>query len=132
MKKADLSARRMAEKYGRRSELLARLLLMLKGYRILGSRVRTKAGEIDFIARSPSGILCFVEVKARGTSETALTAVRIPQQSRIARAAQLYVAQRPGVAAKGVRFDVVTCHARSLPRHIPDAWRPEDWRGHAA
>ena len=29
------------------------------------SRVRTHAGEIDLIARSPDGILCFVEVKAR-------------------------------------------------------------------
>jgi putative endonuclease len=104
---------------------------MLKGYRILGTRIRTRAGEIDLIARTPSGILCFVEVKAREARETALTAVRIPQQTRIARAAQLYVAQRPELASKGFRFDVITCPARGLPRHIPDAWRPEDWRGPA-
>ena len=44
-------ARRLAaEKRGRRSETFAALLLMLKGYRILGRRVRTHAGEIDLIA----------------------------------------------------------------------------------
>ena len=131
MRTVDLAARRTAEKRGRRSEFLARMLLMLKGYRILGNRVRTKAGEIDLIARSPSGILCFVEVKAREARETALSAVRIPQQTRIARAAQIYAAQRPELASKGFRFDVITCPARGLPRHIPDAWRPEDWRGPA-
>lgn len=129
MRTADLATKRAAEKRGRRSELLARALLMLKGYRILGTRVRTKAGEIDLIARAPSGILCFVEVKAREAREAALTAVRIPQQTRIARAAQLYVAGRPELASKGFRFDVITCAARGLPRHIPDAWRPQDWRG---
>lgn len=128
MKSVDLADRKAAERRGRRSEILARALLMLKGYRILGHRVRTKAGEIDLVARAPSGILCFVEVKAREAREAALTAVRIPQQARIARAAQLYVAQRPDLAAKGFRFDVVTCPARGLPRHLRDAWRPEDWR----
>ena len=131
MRTIDLSARRAAEKRGRRSEFLARTLLKLKGYRILGSRVRTKAGEIDLIARSPSGILCFVEVKTRGAREAALNAVRIPQQARIARAAQMYVAQRPELASRGFQFDVVTCPAHGLPRHIPDAWTPEDWRGPA-
>jgi len=131
MRTVDLAARRSAEKRGRRSEFLARLLLMLKGYRILGSRIRTKAGEIDLIARSPSGVLCFVEVKARVAGEAALNAVRVPQQTRIARAAQLYVTQRPELAPKGFRFDVIACPARGLPRHIPDAWRPEDWRSRA-
>src|SRR4051812_34575281 len=132
MRSVDLATRRAAERRGRRSEFLARVLLRLKGYRILGSRVRTKAGEIDLIARSPSGILCFVEVKAREAGEVALNAVRFSQQARIARAAQLYAAQRPQQASRGFRFDIVICAARRLPHHIPDAWRPEDWRGGAS
>jgi putative endonuclease len=107
-------------------------MLMLKGYRIVARRVRTRAGEIDLIARAPSGILCFVEVKARALGDTALEAVRARQQIRIARAAQLYIAQRPALAAKGIRFDVIALRAKGLPRHLPGAFSPEDWRENAA
>lgn len=115
--------RRRAEKRGRRGETLAALLLMLKGYRILGRRVKTHAGEIDLIARSPSGLLCFVEVKVRGATDLALASVGERQQSRIARAANLYVAARPRVALRGIRYDVVTIAPNTLPRHIRDAFR---------
>ncbi|HEX3944810.1 MAG TPA: YraN family protein [Rhizomicrobium sp.] len=127
MKRADGSGRQAAEFRGRRSELLASLLLMFKGYRVLGRRVRSRFGEIDLIARSPSGVLCFIEVKARQSGETALASVRIHQQMRIGRAARLCVAQRPALAAKGIRFDVIAVAAGHLPRHFPGAWHPEDW-----
>jgi putative endonuclease len=120
-------ARRLAaEKRGRRSETLAALLLCLKGYRILGRRVRTHAGEIDLIARAPSGLVCFIEVKARADETSAADAVGLRQQGRIARAAALYLASRPDLARNGARFDVVTVTPRSLPRHLRDAWRPGD------
>jgi putative endonuclease len=97
-------ARRLAaEKRGRRSETLAALLLRLKGYRILGRRVRTHAGEIDLIASDALGPR---------------------QRARIAHAAELFLASRPGLAAKGARFDVVTVSPGAFPRHIRDAWRP--------
>jgi putative endonuclease len=132
MKTLDGAARRAAERRGRRGESLAILMLLLKGYRILGRRVRTRVGEIDLIARSPSGILCFVEVKTREQDAAALEATRIPQQMRIGRAAELYVVQHPQLSRKGVRFDVVTVGPRSLPRHLCDAWHPEDWRASPA
>jgi putative endonuclease len=117
--------RRMAaEKRGRSSETLAALLLRLKGYRILGRRVRTPAGEIDLVARSPRGILCFIEVKARASDRSAAESVAPRQQARIARAASLFVAGKPNLARAGMRFDIVTVSPRRLPRHIPDAWRP--------
>jgi putative endonuclease len=120
-----LASRRAAEKRGRRSESWAALLLLLKGYRILGRRVRTHAGEIDLIARSPRGIVCFIEVKARENVDDALQSLRPQQRQRIARAAALYLAARPGLAAKGLRFDTVTVARRSWPRHSRDAWRPD-------
>jgi Holliday junction resolvase-like predicted endonuclease len=49
------SVRRDAEKRGRRGEWAASLLLQLKGYRILGRRVRTHLGEIDLIAKARAG-----------------------------------------------------------------------------
>src|SRR5215468_6750770 len=77
--------KRVAEKRGRDTEALAALMLRLKGYRILARRIRTHAGEIDLVARSPRGTLCFVEVKARATEATAALAVAPRQQQRIAR-----------------------------------------------
>lgn len=61
-----LEHRKAAETRGRRSERFAALLLACKFYRVIGKRVKTRAGELDLIAMSPSGVLCFVEVKARG------------------------------------------------------------------
>jgi putative endonuclease len=116
--------RQDAEKRGRRSESWAALLLRLKGYRILGRRVRTHAGEIDLVAKSPRGILCFIEVKARPATRAAVESVAPRQQQRIARAASLFVANKPALAQRPVRFDIVTVSPRALPRHIRDAWRP--------
>ncbi|HEY0301932.1 MAG TPA: YraN family protein [Rhizomicrobium sp.] len=116
------SLRQAAEKRGRGSEALAALLLRLKGYRILGRRVRTPAGEIDLVARSPRGVLCFIEVKARLDPRASAESVAPRQQQRIARAAGLFVAGRPALARAAMRFDIVT--VAPLPRHIRDAWRP--------
>ena len=117
-----LAARKAAEKRGRRGEVLAALLLVCKGYRILGRRVKTRAGEIDLIARSPDGVVCFVEVKTRPQEGLATEAIGPRQRARIVRAAELYLAGRPSP----VRFDVITVVKGRLPRHLKDAWRPGD------
>ena len=43
--------RRVAEKRGRRAELIAELFLLTKGFRTVARRFKTKAGEVDLIAR---------------------------------------------------------------------------------
>lgn len=119
-----LDRHRAAEIRGRRSERLAALLLACKFYRVIGRRVKTHAGELDLIAMSPSGILCFVEVKARGLEQDAAEAVTLRQRGRIARAAELYLGTRPSLRHKGVRFDAILVIPRRWPRHLKDAWRP--------
>ena len=114
--------RKRAEKRGRRGEALAALFLRCKGYRILGRRVKTRAGEVDLVAQSPSGIVCFVEVKARPAEGLAAEAVGVRQRARIARAAELYLAGKPGTR---VRFDVITVVPGHFPRHLRDAWRAD-------
>lgn len=116
--------KRAAERRGRRGELVAALLLTAKGYRILGRRIRTHAGEIDIVARAPSGVLCFVEVKTRARQSDAVESLGPRQLARIARAAELYLAARPGLAIKGLRFDTVMLAPGTWPQHIRDAWRP--------
>ena len=117
--------RQLAEKRGRRSEFFGMLLLLLKGYRILGRRVRTPAGEIDLIAQSPRGILCFVEVKGRETLREAKEALLPRQQARISRAAEIYLKQQRRALPKGVRFDTIVVPERRWPMHVKNAWRPD-------
>ena len=116
--------RQAAERRGHRSESVAALWLRLKGYRILARRLKTRAGEIDLVAAAPFGPVCFVEVKARGLAQAAAESVGPAQQTRIARAASLYLASRPGLARRGSRFDIVAIAPHALPVHHRDVWRP--------
>ncbi|MBS0275942.1 MAG: YraN family protein [Proteobacteria bacterium] len=128
MTKADplLGKRREAEARGRRSEFLAIALLILKGYRILARRLRTPLGEIDLVARSPMGLVCFIEVKARPEALAAAQSLSDRQKARIGRAAMHYLAQHPKLARKGMRFDIIAVAPGRLPRHHRDAWRGGD------
>ncbi len=117
--------RQIAERRGHKSESLAALWLRLKGYRILARRLKTRAGEIDLVAAAPFGPVCFVEVKARGLARTAAESVGFTQQTRIARAASLYLATRPGLARRGARFDIVAIAPKCFPVHHRDVWRPD-------
>jgi putative endonuclease len=113
-----------AEKRGHRGEALAAWLLRLKGHRILGRRVKTRAGEIDLISLPVFGPVCFIEVKARARLRDALESVVPAQRTRIARAASLYLASRPALARRGARFDIIA--VAGFPRHFKDVWRPND------
>jgi putative endonuclease len=117
--------RQAAESHGRRSEILAVLWLSCKFYRVLGRRVKTHLGELDLVAMSPAGVLCFVEVKARALEGDAAEAVTFRQRARIVRAAALYLGARPKLRHKAVRFDAILVVPRRWPRHVKDAWRPD-------
>ncbi len=107
---------------GRRGEVLAALLLMAKGYRILGFRLRAKAAEIDLLAVR-RGVLAVVEVKRRTTIEAALEAVGFDQRERLRRAGAAIAAGRPALRGAAVRLDLVALAPGRFPRHIPDAWK---------
>lgn len=113
---------RAAHASGLRAETLAAFWLMAKAYRIIGWRVKTRVGEIDLVVRR-GRTLAFVEVKARGTADSAAEALGAPQRERLARAASLYVATRPALQTLDMRFDVVLVSPRRWPRHLVDAWQ---------
>lgn len=115
-------ARRAAERRGQWAETLAALYLQAKGYRILERRFRSRAGEIDLIARRGRH-LAFVEVKARRTSEQAAWAVTPRQQARIARAAEHWLAIKGAEQPLDMSFDVVLFAPWRWPRHIASAFR---------
>ncbi|NEI78995.1 YraN family protein [Rhizobium ruizarguesonis] len=118
----DLTAiRRKALRRGRMSEYIAAAFLMLKGYRILALRHRTRLGEIDIIARK-GDLAVFVEVKARHGEAAALDAVSIAAQKRIRAASDLWLARQADQARLSQRYDIVAIMPGRLPRHFPDAF----------
>jgi len=117
------ATRKQANRRGHGAELLAAILLRLKGYRILARGYRVPAGEIDIIARR-GRVIAFVEVKARATLTDALDAVGSKQRRRIVRASEHFMAQHAGLQGCDLRFDVVSVCPRRLPQHIAGAWRP--------
>ncbi|MEK1891122.1 MAG: YraN family protein [Phyllobacterium sp.] len=111
-------ARHKAYRRGRSAERLAALALMLKGYRIVGRRYRTKLGEIDLIARR-GNMIAIVEVKARARLEQAMDSVNVLTQRRIEAAAEQWLARQPDHATLSLRFDLVAILPWRWPVHIP-------------
>jgi len=107
---------------GRRSEWVAALVLMAKGYRILGFRLKTPQGEIDILALR-GAVLAVVEVKRRTSLLAALEAVTHDQRQRLRRAGANLAARRPSLKGASVRLDLVALAPGRFPVHIPDAWK---------
>jgi putative endonuclease len=109
---------------GHGAEKRAAWWLRFKGYRVLAINWRSIAGEIDLIARR-GATLAFIEVKQRADAEAAALALAPQQRARLARAAGLFMAQRPELADLTLRFDLMAFGRMGRPVHMKDAWRPE-------
>jgi putative endonuclease len=120
---ADALAARRRKSYrrGKSSEWLAAAALMLKGYRILARRYRTRLGEIDLIARR-GDLVAIVEVKARRTLKEAMEAVTPSAQRRIEGAADLWLSRQPDYGRLAVRFDMVAVLPWRWPVHVENAF----------
>ena len=98
------------EKYrqiiGKQGEDKAKNYLKRRGYQILECNYRTKAGEIDLIAKEKD-CLVFVEVKTRTTEEygTPAEAVSFYKQQHMVKSAQHYLVRHGGECE--CRFDVI-------------------------
>jgi putative endonuclease len=112
-----------ANRLGRVGEFAAIALLFAKGYQILARNLRTPVGEIDIVARR-GRVLVFIEVKSR-TATADLDALGPVQRRRLVRAAEAFRGMRPRLRPLDVRFDLVLAGPWRLPRHVPDAWRPD-------
>jgi putative endonuclease len=115
------------QEFGQRGEELACAELEQRGYVVLERRYRTRAGELDIVARD-GDYLVFVEVKARqdrsfGDPEEAVTLLK---QQKMVWMATDYLA-RSGLDNTPCRFDVVAINTETEPPAvtvIADAFRP--------
>lgn len=123
-----MNKRVQAYRRGLIAEYWAALYLMLKGYRILKLRYKSKVGEIDILALKKNTVIA-VEVKARVESEDGLYAVRFKAQKRIIKALQYFIMMHPKYGQKDIRFDVVVIQMWGiLPMktlYLDNAWQAD-------
>ena len=106
-----------AHRHGHGAEWVAAFWLMLCGYQILGFRLRSRAGEIDILARQ-GRVLAVVEVKRRATMDAAVNALGPDQYKRLLAAGRAILKGRPGLSGLSLRIDVVALAPGCIPRHI--------------
>lgn len=121
MPRSTLS-RQAADAAGRRGETYAAAWLERRGWTVLARRVKTKAGEVDLVARRP-GLVAFVEVKVRKTAAELDHAIDEARLARVAAAAELLI-ERFAQGGDDIRVDVLLLAPGCLPRHIENAWMP--------
>lgn len=110
-------ARRRRYFGGLAAEWVAAGWLALKGYRIIGRRVRTAGGEIDLIAVRRRRI-AFIEVKHRQDLVAAEASIIPRQRQRVRNAAQLWLGKRPEFHEFEMGFDVVFLMPWRWPVHL--------------
>ncbi|HWD67140.1 MAG TPA: YraN family protein [Caulobacteraceae bacterium] len=112
---------RLARRDGRRGEWLCALILMAKGYRLIGFRLKTHEAEIDILAVK-GGAVAVIEVKRRASLAEALEAVTPRQRDRLLAAARQLAACRPDLEGAAVRLDLMALAPGHWPSHIRGAW----------
>ena len=90
---------------------------MAKGYQILGFRLKTKAGEVDILARKASNLVV-VEVKQRRDTDQALLALQAEQYQRLLRAGLNLQKSRPSLLGLDLRIDLLALSPARMPRHL--------------
>jgi putative endonuclease len=117
---------------GNKGEEEAARFLARSGLAVVDKNVRTRAGEIDLVARDGK-TLVFVEVKTRRDMEgdPPQAGVNTRKQNRLGRLAQGYLKSKR-IRQTPCRFDVVSVifndeGAVKAIRHIPNAFSVSPW-----
>lgn len=103
------------------AEMVAEIILRLKGYRILARRYKTPMREIDIVVRRGQ-MIAFVEVKYRRTITEALECLTPSMKSRITNAARHFIAAYPAYHNYDMRFDLFALTGAFSFRHLDNAW----------
>jgi putative endonuclease len=113
-------SRAATESRGRRAERIAAWYLRMKGWRIVGMRVRTPVGEVDIVARR-FRTTAFVEVKTPSTAADLAHGVARPRLRRVAAAASA-LAARHAFPGGNIRIDVILIAPGRMPKHLSNVW----------
>ena len=122
--RSALERRRATFLRGHRAEWIALLFLVAKGYRPLARRYAASGGEVDLIVMRGDTI-AFVEVKARGLMDDALSAITPAKRRRFSRAVRAWLARNDWAADKTWRADAVFIAPKKWPQNIVSAFELE-------
>jgi putative endonuclease len=122
MRERSTPERQDDDQRGREAEAQAAMWLTQQGWRIVAERVKTRAGEIDLIAKRP-GLVAFVEVKWRARADSLGDAIDERRLTRVAKAAEV-VAHEYATNGEDIRIDVILLAPGRKPTHIENAWMP--------
>lgn len=106
--------------FGLFAEYIVALFYLIKFYKILGHRVKTRMGEIDLVVLRGRTIV-FLEVKARMKEIDEILCTSI-QQKRIRNAAAIFLQRNPKYNGYDVRFDFCVIRPYRWPEIIENAW----------
>jgi putative endonuclease len=113
---------------GRAGEARARFFYRLRGYGIVGSNLRLRAGELDLVVRRGK-LLAIVEVKTRQSESGGEGHVQVDakKRMRMIRAAEELVNSRRDLHGLQIRYDILSIRWtgwRFVITHYCDAFRP--------
>jgi putative endonuclease len=108
--------REAAEALGRWGERRAAWWMRLHGWRIIGERVKVRAGEIDLIAKRGT-IVAFIEVKTRATQAELDIAIDAYRLRRVIAAVEA-VAHKYAEEGDDIRIDVILIAPKLMPQHL--------------
>ena len=116
---------RKARTSGHWAEYVALVHLMLKGYRILGFRLKLPQGEIDILAQRGRR-LAVVEVKQRRSHDEASESVSEDQQERLWQSALTLQSSQPRLKALDLSLDLYTLAPGRWPQHRINAFEKNE------
>ncbi len=109
-------------KFGIVGEFIAIVFLVIKGYKIIARRYKTKVGEIDIIA-SKKDLLIMIEVKSRKYYDEVEEVLSLNQRKRIKNAANFFIQKNyKKFCNHSVRFDLIIVKPFCIPKHFIDFW----------
>jgi putative endonuclease len=106
--------------FGMFAEYFVAFFYLLKCYKIIGHRVKTRMGEIDLICERRNTIV-FVEVKARSSNIDDILC-KLSQQQRIKNASVLFLQRNTRYQRYNIRFDLCIVRPYSKPQIIENVW----------
>jgi putative endonuclease len=119
---AEYSEKSSSREKGYTGEDRAAQYLLSLGYSIISRNFQSRKGEIDCIARDPTGTLVFMEVKSASNASRGHPAfwVTYAKQKKIATMARRYLGEH-GLSRQACRFDVIAIIGDKL-EHIKNAF----------
>jgi len=107
--------------FGILGEYIAMIYLLLKGYKILKKRFKTKLGEIDIIAEKGQYIIV-VEVKTRKNKNIEINeVVKANQTKRIINTIKIFLNNNSRYCKYNIRFDIILISFFKI-KHLQNAW----------